>query len=145
MRLLQTLLLTVLAALAFLASGARAGEPNDMFMIRSTDKSYGQVTDAAKAYVSKQGWVYVNEAELKGVVMIKFCVPEMAKDIFAAGDFVTAMLPCGQIGLYKKDGKTQIAMLHPGYMERIYPDPNIRRAAEKGLPLFQAMLEEIAR
>lgn len=142
MRLLQALLL---AALCMLAFGARAGEPNEMFMIRSTDKSFGQVTDAAKAYVKKQGWVYVNDAELKGVVMIKFCVPEMAKDIFAAGDFVTAMLPCGQIGLYKKDGRTQIAMLHPGYMERIYPDPNIRRAAEKGLPLFQAMLEDIAK
>lgn len=135
----------LLAALAIVAVGARAGEPNEMFMIRSTDKSYGQVTDSVKSYVKKQGWVYVNDAELKGVVMIKFCVPEMAKDIFAARDIVTAMLPCGQIGLYKKDGKTQIAMLHPAYMERIYPDPNIKRAADKGLPLFQAMLEEISK
>lgn len=142
MRFFHAILLAVLAVPAF---DVRAGEPNEMFLIRSTDKSYGQVTDAAKAYVKKQGWVYVNDAELKGVVMIKFCVPDMAKDIFAAGDFVTAMLPCGQIGLYKKDGKTQIAMLHPGYMERIYPDPNIKRAAEKGLPLFQAMLEEISK
>lgn len=46
MRLIRALVPALLAAAA---CGARAGEPNEMFLIRATDKSYAQATDAAQA------------------------------------------------------------------------------------------------
>ena len=78
-------------------------------------------------------------------MFVKFCVPALAKDIFAAGDHIAALLPCGSMAVYEKNGKTQISMLHPDYMNALYPDPNLARAAEKGLPMFQALLDAVTR
>lgn len=133
------------AAAGSLPGIALAAEPNELFMIRMSARTTDEVVAAIKGYVKKKDWVYVNDASLKGVTMVKFCVPAMAKDIFAAGDFVAAMLPCGQIGLYSKGGGTEISMLHPEYMYRLLPDPSIRKAADKGAPLFKEMLDEIAK
>ena len=133
--------------IALLAVGgqALAGPPNEHFLVRDTQRAPQDVVAAVKAYVGKQDWIYVNDAELKGVIFVKFCVPALAKDIFAAGDHIAALLPCGSMAVYPKDGKTQVSMLHPGYMNALYPDPNLARAAEKGLPLFQALLDAVTR
>lgn len=136
-----------LAALAVAAAplAAAAGEPNEMFLIRDTPKSPDDVVAAIKAHVAKKDWVYVNDAKLKGVVFVKFCVPELARDVFAAGDFVAALLPCGSMAVYPKGGQTQVSMLHPAYMNAIYPDPNLKRAAEKGLPMFTGLMDAIVK
>lgn len=133
------------AALLALARPAAAAEPNAMFLIRDTTRSADEVVAAVKAYVKSQDWVYVNDASLKGVVFVKFCVPEMARDIFAAGDHMAALLPCGSMAVYRKGGRTQISMLHPAYMNAIQPDPSLERAARTGLPLFNALLDAVAK
>ena len=135
----------LVAALAAAASPALAGAPNEFFLVRDTPRAPQDVVAAIKAHVQEQGWIYVNDAELKGVVFVKFCVPALAGDIFAAGDHVAALLPCGSIAVYPKDDKTQISMLHPGYMNAIYPDPRLERAAQTGLPLFNALLDEVVK
>jgi len=138
--------ISILCITLFGAAGqALAGPPNEVFLVRDTQHAPREVVAAVKAYVDEQGWMYVNDAELKGVIFVKFCVPALAKDIFAAGDHVAALLPCGSMAIYPKNGKTQISMLHPGYMNALYPDPNLARAAEKGLPLFQALLDAVTR
>ena len=137
-------LLLTAAVLSF-ARPVAAGEPNAMFLLRDTARSPDEVVAAVKAYVKAQDWAYVNDASLKGVVFVKFCVPEMAKDIFAAGDHVAALLPCGSMAVYRKSGRTQISMLHPAYMHAVYPDPNLERAAAKGLPLFNALLDAVSK
>jgi hypothetical protein len=141
----RCILAVIVALLAATAAPALAGPPNRYFLVRDTQLSPQDVVATAKAYVDEQGWMYVNDAELKGVIFVKFCVPALAKDIFAAGDHIAALLPCGSMAIYPKDGKTQISMLHPGYMNALYPDPNLARAAEKGLPLFQALLDAVTR
>jgi len=138
--------ISILCIILFGAAGqALAGPPNEVFLVRDTQRAPRDVVAAVKAYVDEQDWMYVNDAELKGVIFVKFCVPALAKDIFAAGDHVAALLPCGSMAIYPKNGKTQISMLHPGYMNALYPDPNLARAAEKGLPLFQALLDAVTR
>ena len=138
-------ILALLIAVFAAASPSLAGPPNEYFLVRDTQRSPQAVVDAARAYVEAQDWIYVNDAELKGVIFVKFCIPALAKDVFAAGDHVAALLPCGSMAVYPKDGRTQISMLHPGYMNALYPDPNLKRAAENGLPLFQALLDAVTR
>lgn len=142
---MKTLVLLLCALFLALTRPAVAGEPNAMFLMRDTDRTPDEVVAAVKAHAKRQDWVYVNDASLKGVVFVKFCVPEMAKDIFAAGDHVAALLPCGSMAVYRKGGRTQISMLHPGYMNAIYPDPRLERAAQTGLPLFNALLDEVVK
>jgi len=141
----RCILAVIVALLAAAAAPALAGPPNRYFLVRDTQRSSQDIVTAVKAYVEKQGWVYVNDAELKGVVFVKFCVPALAKDIFAAGDHIAALLPCGSMAVTEKNGKTQISMLHPDYMNALYPDPNLARAAQKGLPMFQALLDAVTR
>ncbi len=142
---MKSIVLLLCSLLLTLARPAFAGEPNAMFMMRDTSRSPDEVVAATKAYVKSQDWLYVNDASVKGVVFVKFCVPEMAKDIFAAGDHLAALLPCGSMAVYRKGGRTQISMLHPAYMNALYPDPKLERAAQTGLPLFNALLDAVAK
>lgn len=142
---MKPLILLLSALLLALTRPAIAGEPSAMFLMRDTERSPDEVVAAVKAHVKRQDWVYVNDARLKGVVFVKFCVPEMARDIFAAGDHLAALLPCGSMAVYRKDGRTQISMLHPAYMNAIYPDPRLEHAAQTGLPLFSALLDEVVK
>lgn len=43
------------------------------------------------------------------------------------------------------DGGTKLAMLHPKFMTVLYPDPNLERAVQTVTPLFETMLDEVAR
>lgn len=142
---MKSIALLLCALLLALTRPAAAGEPNAMFLMRDTDRAPDAVVAAVKAYAKSQDWVYVNDASLKGVVYVKFCVPEMAKDIFAAGDHLAALLPCGSMAVYRKGGRTQISMLRPAYMNALYPDPNLERAARTGLPLFNALLDAVVK
>jgi len=142
---MKSIVLLLSALLLALTRPAAAGEPNAMFLMRDTTRSPDEVVASAKAYVKSQDWLYVNDASLKGVVFVKFCVPEMAKDIFAAGDHLAALLPCGSMAVYRKSGRTQISMLHPAYMNALYPDPKLERAAQTGLPLFNALLDAVVK
>lgn len=137
--------LTLVAAVAAGPRDAAAGEPNAMFLVRTSAKSPDAVVAAIRNYVTARDWAYVNDASLKGVVFVKFCVPELARDIFAAGDHVAALLPCGSIAVYRKGGGSELSMLHPAYMNALYPDANLKRAGEKGLPMFTELLDAVTR
>lgn len=123
---------------------APAGEPNDNFWVRATQKSPEQVVAAIKAYVEGRKWLYLSDFKIKGgeVTAVKVCYPPIGKDIFAAGMHVAAMMPCGHIAIYNQGG-TKVAMLHPKFMTVLYPDPNLERAVREVTPLFEAMLAEV--
>lgn len=139
----KLLLLALLAA----SRTAEAGEPNDMFWVRKTDKASDQVVSAIKAYVEKNKWLYLADFKLKGgeVTAVKICYPPIGKDIFAAGMHVAAMMPCGHIAIYAADGRTTISMLHPKFMTALYPDKNLENAVATVTPLFEGMLGEVSR
>ena len=135
-----------LLTLALVPAGAGAGEPNELFWVRSTQKSPEQVVAAIKEYVGNKQWLYLADFKLKGgqVTAVKICYPPIGNDIFAAGMHVAAMMPCGHIAVYDEGG-TKISMLHPKFMTVIYPDKNLEKAAREVTPLFEAMLAEVSR
>lgn len=126
---------------------AVAGEPSDMFMIRDTQKAPEEVVSAIKSYVEVNKWLYLAEFKIKAgeVTSVKICYPPIGKDIFAAGMHVAAMMPCGQIAIYREGDQTRISMLHPRFMTALYPDPNLERAVSTVTPQFEAMLAEVTR
>jgi uncharacterized protein (DUF302 family) len=126
---------------------AIAGEPNDMFVIRDTQKPPAEVVSAIKSYVEVNKWLYLAEFKLKGgeVTAVKICYPPIGSDIFAAGMHVTAMMPCGHIAVYKEGDHTRISMLHPKFMTALYPDPNLEKAVKTVVPQFEAMLTEVTK
>jgi hypothetical protein len=125
---------------------ASAGDPNDMFWVRSTQRSPEQVVAAVKAYTDARKWLYLGDFKIKSgeVTAVKICYPPIGKDIFAAGMHVAAMMPCGHIAVYVEGG-TKVAMLHPKFMTALYPDPNLERAVSEVTPLFEAMLNDVVR
>jgi hypothetical protein len=57
---------------------------------------------------------------------------------------LSALLPCGNLGVYQKNGVTKISALHPRYMSVLYPDPALEQAGAVATPLLTAMLDTIA-
>jgi hypothetical protein len=143
----RTLRTCTLIALLLAAPAAKAGEPTDMFWVRTTEKSPEQVVGAIKAYVQEKKWLYLSDFKIKGgeVTAVKICYPPIGKDIFAAGMHVAAMMPCGHIAVYVEGGKTRLSMLHPKFMTALYPDKNLETAVKTVAPLFEAMLGDVLR
>jgi hypothetical protein len=135
-----------LLPLAIAAGPTDAGEPNDLFWVRASQKSPEQVVAAIKGYAETRKWLYLADFKIKGgqVTSVKVCYPPIGKDIFAAGMHVAAMMPCGHIAVYD-DGGTKLSMLHPKFMTALYPDENLERAVREVTPLFEAMLIEVVR
>lgn len=126
---------------------AVAGELNDMFMIRDTQRTPEEVVSAIESYVENNKWLYLAEFKLKGgeVTAVKICYPPIGSDIVAAGMHVMAMMPCGHIAVYEEEGNTRISMLHPKFMTALYPDPNLEKAVSTVTPQFEAMLAEVTK
>lgn len=55
------------------------------------------------------------------------------------------MLPCGNFGVYKNDGKTEISMLHPKYMRMLVPGDEVAKASAVAEPIFIEMLDGVAK
>ena len=55
------------------------------------------------------------------------------KELWKAGLHVSAMVPCGNVGIYQEKEVTQISLLHPRFMHMIYPDPkkNFKQSLDK--------------
>ena len=146
---LVTLVFLVLGALAGCSTGmsARTATPNANFMLRTTAKGPDAVVFDIKSYVLERKWLYLAEFKLKNgeVTVVKLCVPSASKDIWAAGLHVSALLPCGHIGVYQEGGATQLSMLDPRFMSRLNPDPNLEKAGDDLYPLLSTMLDAVSK
>lgn len=137
----KTLLL--LAALGMLAgSGAQAAQPSDMFIVRSTSKSVNGVVKAVKAYTHEHKWILLDTNKiLKGkVVLLKVCIPAIGKKIFPQGLYLSAMLPCGNFGVYSHKGKTEVSMLKAEYMHALVPTPAMAKVSNELEPMLEELL-----
>lgn len=126
---------------------AAATQSRDIFVVRSTDKSPDAVVEAIEAYAKSRKWPYLGADKVKQdqVILVKICIPEVGQQLWPVGLHLSAMLPCGNFGVYRKDGRTEISLLHPRYMQLLYPDPAVEKAAATAAPLLIGMLDEIAR
>ncbi|MDB5793999.1 MAG: hypothetical protein JWR25_378 [Noviherbaspirillum sp.] len=120
---------------------------SDMVLIRATMKSPDQVVDAIKSYSEEKKWMYMgaNKAKQGEVTMIKVCVPEVAQLLWPVGLHLSALLPCGNFGVYRKENQTEISMLHPRYMQVLYPHAEVEKAVKVATPLFTEMLATVAK
>ena len=118
-----------------------------MVLIKPTAKTPDEVVEAVKAYSEAKKWIYMgsNKAKQGEVTMVKVCIPQIGQMLWPLGLHLSALLPCGNLGVYERNGQTQISMLHPHYMQLLYPHPEVQRAAAASTPLLTEMLEAVAR
>jgi hypothetical protein len=121
-------------------------EPEEIFIIRATDKPPAAAVAAIEAYVREHEWIYLGANKVKKgqVTLVKICIPEVGQLVWPVGLQLSALLPCGNLGVYEKDGHTEISALHPRYMSVLYPDPALEQAGAVATPLLTAMLDAIA-
>jgi len=135
----------LLVAWGVIVVSAWAGEPNDMFIVRSSQKAPYEIVAQIEQYAKDKKWVYLRSNKVKKgqVRLSKICIRAAGKELWKAGLHVSAMVPCGNVGIYKQNGITQISLLHPRFMYMIYPDPNVKKAVEISSPLLINMMDEI--
>ena len=133
------------APLAFPAQSPAPGP--GMIVTRATAHTADEVVDAVKSYSEKRKWLFMGAMKVKNgeVTMVKVCIPSVGKVLWPAGLQMSALLPCGNLGLYRKGGQTEISMLHPSYMEVLYPSPDVEKAVKVATPLLMEMLDAVAK
>lgn len=136
-----------LSALACVAAAQTPTPGPDMILVRGSSKAPAEVVDAIKSYAEQKNWQYLGASKVKNgeVTLVKVCIPQVGKILWPVGLQLSAMLPCGNIGVYQKQGKTEISMLHPAYMQLIYPRPEVEKAVQVATPLLSDLLETAAR
>lgn len=141
------ILIAASALLLMLQPVVRAADPNDIFIIRTTTLSPDAAVAAIKAYAEENEWLYLGDNKVKKgqVTLVKICIPEVGQIIWPAGLQLSALLPCGNLGVYQRDGGTEISALHPRYMSILYPDPALERAGAVAAPLLTDMLDAVTK
>ena len=121
----------------------------DSILIRASAKSPTEVVDAIKSYTEANKWAYLGANSVKPkqgeVTMVKVCIPQVGGIMWSIGLHLSAPLPCGNIAVYQNQGKTEVSMLHPRYMQILYPHPEVERAVGVATPLLLDMLDTIAK
>lgn len=136
----------LLAISAPAAAQAPAPGPG-MLLVRPTAKTAEQVVEAVKAHAEAKKWLYMGATKAKQgeVTMVKVCLPQVGQVLWPLGLQVSALLPCGNVGVYQKGGQTEISMLHPAYMQVLYPHPETEKASAIATPLLIEMLDRVAK
>jgi hypothetical protein len=134
-----------------LSSGAAIAQvaEGDLILVRSSEKSPDAVADAMKTYAEGKKWIFLGANKVKPpqgeITFVKVCVPEVSKLILPLGLKYSAMLPCGNFGIYQNNGKTEISMLHPQYMYLLIHREEIEKASSIAAPLLTEMLDNVAK
>lgn len=127
------------------ASSAPAKE--NIILVRQSTSTPDQVVDAIKSYAEKNKWAYLGANKVKNgeLTLVKVCIPAVGAVLWGAGLEYSALLPCGNLAVYQKAGRTEVSMLDPHYMAALSPRPETTRAAEMARPLMTQMLDTVAR
>ncbi len=145
MRFLQLMKTLVISAALLLgvSVAAQAAKPSDLFIIRDSAKTPDAIVDGIKTYVDAHKWQYIGASKVKNgeITLVKVCIPEVGKIVWPQGMYLSAILPCGNIGIYTKAGKTEVSMLNPRYMHVLVPTPAMEKASKVAEPLLNDMLD----
>lgn len=130
------------------AVAAQTERPRDLIVVRTSDRPIAQVVEAIEAHIKARSYQHLGVNVVKPpqgeVTFVKFCVPAVGRQLWAVDLKLSALLPCGNIGIYARDGKTEIAMLHPAYMATLYPDAAVAKAGATAEPLLMEMLDDVS-
>ncbi|WML89728.1 DUF302 domain-containing protein [Thiothrix lacustris] len=134
-------------ALTVLAMPVSSMADNDMIIIRQIEKTPEVFAKEVEDYAKKREWNFLGSHKVKKgeITLIKFCVAEVGKQLWKQGLQMSALAPCGNIGVYQKDGKTEISVLNPRYMNILAPSAEMEKlsaAAEKDV---MEMLDVLAK
>ena len=135
------------AILLALTALAQAENPNDIFIVRTTSKTPDAIVAAIKSHSEEKRWEYLGESKVKKgeVTLVKICIPAVGQLIWPVGLQLSAMLPCGNVGIYQKGTATESSVLHPRYMHALYPHPSTERASAVAQPLLIEMLDAVTK
>jgi hypothetical protein len=135
------------AILLALTAHATAENPNDIFIVRTTSKTPDAIVAAIKSHSEDKKWEYLGESKIKKgeVILVKICIPAVGQLLWSVGLQLSAMLPCGNVGIYQKGTATEISVLHPRYMHTLYPHPSTERASAVAQPLLIDMLDAVTK
>ena len=106
---------TITLVVILLSAGiARAQAPEGIFMLRSTANSPDAVAAAIRVHAEQRKWMHLGETPLRNgeVLLVKLCMPEVARLLWPLGLQLSAMLLCGNVGIYRKGDATEISVLH---------------------------------
>ena len=138
----------ILALMTLSAAAVAQTEPaRDFIVVRTSDRSVAQVIEAAEAHIKAKSYqnlgVNVVKPPQGEVTFVKFCMPSVGRQLWAVDLKLSAILPCGNIGVYQRNGKTEVSMLHPAYMTALYTDAAVANAGVTAEPLLMEMLDEV--
>jgi hypothetical protein len=135
------------AFLLALCTHPEAARASDAFIMRTTPKAPDAVVAAIKSYSEQKKWQYLGHSKVKKgqVTLVKICIPEVGQVIWPAGLHLSALLPCGNVGIYQNGTATGISVLHPRYMQLLYPHPATERASAIAEPLLAEMLDAVTK
>lgn len=139
------LIITLISQVQGNSAKAQVQDTADILIIKSTSKSPEAVVEAVKSYSQHMKWPYIGDSKVKQgkVILLKICIPEVGRAVWPAGLQLSALLPCGNLGIYRTGSDTEISMLHPRYMHVLYPDPATEKASAIALPLLTKMLDSV--
>ena len=127
---------------------AQTERPRDLIVVRTSDRPIAQVFEAIEAHIKARNYQHLGVNVVKPpqgeVTFVKFCVPAVGRQLWAVDLKLSALLPCGNIGIYARNGKTEIAMLHPAYMAALYPHAAVAKAGVTAEPLLMEMLDDVS-
>lgn len=134
-----------LALFAGIPDTAWSADPKAMFVIRQTDKTPEAIVKAIEQYADRQDWFFLGADKIKfdEVTLVKVCIPEIGGLIWPQGMHLSALLPCGNIGIYRQGGKTEVSMLRGAYLHALVPTAEMKKASDATEPLLNAMLEAV--
>ena len=137
----------VSCAMLLTLTGAVNADPNDIFIVRTSSKTPDAIVAAIKSHSEQKKWEFLGENKVKKgqVTFVKICIPAVGQLIWPVGLQLSAMLPCGNVGIYQKGTATEISVLHPRYMHVLYPHPATERASAVAQPLLIEMLDAVTR
>jgi hypothetical protein len=75
--------------------------------------------------------------------LIKICLPAVGKEVWPLGLYLSAMLPCDNLGVYRNDGATEVSLLDPHCMELLHPDPAVTEASGIAATALTEMLDTV--
>jgi len=138
-----------LFSVSLLSAAQTATSGPDLILIQTSAKSPGDVVDAIKAYAEAKKWVYMGANTVRPkqgeVTMVKTCIPQVGGILWPVGLHLSALLPCVNIGVYQNQGRTEVSMLHPRYLQILYPHPEVEKAVGVATPLLAEMLDTIVK
>jgi hypothetical protein len=139
--------LTATASAIVLLVTAHAAAQADNILTRTTAKSPDAVVAAIKAYADEKKWLYLGDNKVKQgeITLVKLCIPAVAAALWPVGPQVSALLPCGNVGVYRKGDVTEISMLHPRFMQVLHPHAATERASALAGPLLGDMLDTVTK